>query len=51
MSERVVIVEGVHTPIGRYGGALKEINSGFLGSHVIGKLLEKVDEVILGDVR
>ena len=35
MSERVVIVEGVRTPIGRYGGAFKEINSGFLGSHVI----------------
>lgn len=58
MGERVVIVEGVRTPIGRYGGALKEINSGFLGSHVIGKLLEKaslspvkVDEVILGEVR
>ena len=58
MSERVVIVEGVRTPIGRYGGALKEINAGFLGSHVIEKLLEKaslspekVDEVILGEVR
>ncbi len=58
MSERVVIVEGVRTPIGRYGGTFKEINSGFLGAHVIGKLLEKtslppekVDEVILGEVR
>ena len=58
MSERVVIVEGVRTPIGRYGGTLKEVNSGFLGSHVIEKLLEKtslspdkVDEVILGEVR
>ncbi|WP_172373792.1 thiolase family protein [Sporosarcina jiandibaonis] len=58
MSERVVIVEGVRTPIGRYGGALKEINSGFLGSHVIESLLkkvslspDKVDEVILGEVR
>ncbi|MFS0575433.1 thiolase family protein [Sporosarcina sp. 179-K 3D1 HS] len=58
MSERVVIVEGVRTPIGRYGGTLKEINSGLLGAHVIEKLLEKtslspelVDEVILGEVR
>ncbi|MEW9502063.1 thiolase family protein [Jeotgalibacillus marinus] len=58
MSERVVIAEGVRTPIGRYGGALKEINSGLLVSHVIEKLLEKVslspekvDEVILGEVR
>ncbi|RNF40218.1 thiolase family protein [Planococcus salinus] len=58
MSERVVIVEGVRTPIGRYGGALKDVSSGFLASHVIDKLLEKtslqpekVDEVILGEVR
>ena len=58
MNERVVIVEGVRTPIGRYGGALKEINSGLLGSHVIRELLENaevsaeiVDEVILGEVR
>ena len=58
MSERIVIVEAVRTAIGRYGGALKEINSGFLGSHVIEELLEKaslspekVDEVILGEVR
>ena len=58
MQERVVIIEGIRTPIGRYGGALKEINSGFLGSHVIKGLLEKaevlpeiVDEVILGEVR
>ena len=41
MSERIVIVEGVRTAIGRYGGALKEINSGFLGSHVIEELLKK----------
>ncbi|WP_153731763.1 thiolase family protein [Sporosarcina obsidiansis] len=58
MSERIVIVEGVRTPIGRYGGALKDVNSGFLGAHVIEKLLEKislspdqVDEVIMGEVR
>lgn len=58
LSEQVVIVEGVRTPIGRYGGALKEINSGFLASHVIEQLLKKssftaneVDEVIMGEVR
>ena len=58
MSERVVIVEGVRTAIGRYGGRLKDINSGILASHVIEKLLEKanipankIDEVILGEVR
>ena len=58
MSERVVIVDGVRTAIGRYGGSLKDINSGLLASHVIEKLLEKtnvsankIDEVILGEVR
>lgn len=54
----IVIVSGVRTPIGRYGGALKEINSGYLGSHVIKEALnraqiagDQVDEVILGEVR
>lgn len=58
MSERVVIIDGVRTAIGRYGGSLKDINSGFLAAHVIEKLLEKtnvpankIDEVILGEVR
>ena len=54
----MVIVDGVRTAIGRYGGSLKDINSGLLASHVIEKLLEKtnvpankIDEVILGEVR
>jgi acetyl-CoA C-acetyltransferase len=54
----IVIVSGVRTPIARYGGALKEINSGFLASHVIKEALKRaeitgdqVDEVILGEVR
>lgn len=58
MSERVVIIDGVRTAIGRYGGSLKDINSGFLAAHVIEKLLKKtnvpankIDEVILGEVR
>ena len=58
MTERVVIVEGVRTPIGRFGGTLKNINSGFLAAHVITALLnktgihpEQVEEVILGEVR
>ena len=57
-NNRVVIVEGVRTAIGRYGGILKEINSGYLASYAITGLLEKgnlspefVDEVILGEVR
>ncbi|WP_375088740.1 thiolase family protein [Peribacillus sp. RS7] len=58
MSDRVVIVDGVRTAIGRFGGSLKDVNSGFLASHVIEKILEKtnipankIDEVILGEVR
>lgn len=58
MSERIVIVDGARTAIGRYGGSLKDVNSGFLASHVIEKLLEKtgipakkIDEVIMGEVR
>jgi acetyl-CoA C-acetyltransferase len=54
----IVIVSGVRTPIARYGGALKEINSGYLASHVINEALnraqitgDQVDEVILGEVR
>ncbi|RID81979.1 thiolase family protein [Peribacillus asahii] len=55
---RIVIVDGVRTPIGRYGGVLKDVKSGFLASRVIESVLEKanvsptiVDEVILGEVR
>jgi acetyl-CoA C-acetyltransferase len=58
LRERVVIVEGVRTAIGRYGGSLKDINSGYLASHVIENLIknanipaDKIDEVILGEVR
>lgn len=54
----IVIVSGVRTPIARYGGALKELNSGYLASHVIKEALSRasistnlVDEVILGEVR
>lgn len=58
MTERVVIVEGIRTPIGRYGGSLKDVNSGFLAAHVMKKVLEKasispekVSDVIMGEVR
>jgi acetyl-CoA C-acetyltransferase len=54
----IVIVSGVRTPIARYGGALKDINSGYLASHVIKEALnrahitgDQVDELILGEVR
>lgn len=55
---RIVIVEGVRTAIGRYGGVLKETGSGYLASHVISEVLNRagvnadaVEEVILGEVR
>ncbi|MCM3706475.1 MULTISPECIES: thiolase family protein [Cytobacillus] len=56
--KEIVIVSGVRTPIGRYGGALKEVTSGHLASHVIKEAIgrarlkaEQVDEIILGEVR
>ncbi len=58
MREDIVIVSAVRTPIGRFGGCLKEINSGELASIVIKESLERagiesklIDEVIFGEVR
>jgi len=54
----IVILSAVRTPVGRYGGALKDMNSGTLASIVIkeavtraGLTPDQVDEVILGEVR
>lgn len=54
----VVIVSSVRTAIGRYGGSLKSLDSGYLASIVIKEALnrasvapELVDEVIMGEVR
>lgn len=51
----VVIISGVRTPIGRYGGVLKDVEPYDLGAIVLNKVIEKVgitpemiDEVILG---
>ncbi|MFC5712998.1 thiolase family protein [Thalassorhabdus alkalitolerans] len=56
--EEIVIVSAVRTAIGRYGGTLKDSNSGYLASAVIQEAIsraelspEQVDEVILGEVR
>jgi acetyl-CoA C-acetyltransferase len=56
--EELVIVSGVRTAIGRYGGTLKDLNSGQLASYVIKEVInranitaDQVDEVILGEVR
>lgn len=51
-----VIVGAVRTPIGRYGGALKEVRPDDLAAHAIAALLQEtgveaasVDDVFLGD--
>ena len=56
--ETIVIASAVRTPIGRYGGALKDVEASFLASYAIKEALnragvpaEQVDEVILGEVR
>ncbi len=55
VGEDIVIVSAVRTPIGRYGGAFKEISSGHLASIAIKEAIkraniaaEQVDEVIFG---
>jgi acetyl-CoA C-acetyltransferase len=54
----IVILSAVRTPVGRYGGALKSLNSGQLGAIAIKEAInragispDQVDEVILGEVR
>lgn len=58
MQEEIVIVSAVRTPIGRYGGSLKNISSGHLGAIVIEEAIkraglapEQISEVIFGEVR
>lgn len=58
MKPDVVIVSAVRTPIGKFGGALKDISSGHLASLVIQEALRRagleprqVEEVIFGEVR
>jgi len=57
MSERVVIVGAVRTPIGKFQGGLKSVKATQLGAAAIKGLLErtgvnpaKIDEVIMGSV-
>lgn len=58
MKEEIVIVSAVRTAIGKFGGTLKNVNSGTLGSIAIkeavaraGISTEIIDEVIMGEVR
>lgn len=55
--KEIVIVDGVRTPIGNFGGALKDIQAHKLGEVVVRELLKRtgldpevVDEVIVGNV-
>jgi len=50
-----VIVDGLRTPVGRYGGALKDVRPDDMAAHVIRALVERtgidpgsIDDVILG---
>jgi 3-oxoadipyl-CoA thiolase len=50
-----VVVDGLRTPFGRYGGALREVRPDDMAAHVISALLDRtgvdpgaVDDVILG---
>ncbi|WP_174734874.1 thiolase family protein [Mesobacillus harenae] len=56
--KEIVIVSAVRTPVGRYGGTLKSLNSGHLGAVAVKAAIERaglepssVDEVIFGEVR
>ncbi len=57
MAEEVVILSGVRTAIGKFGGALKDISACSLAATVIGEATvragipaDEVDEVIMGNV-
>jgi acetyl-CoA C-acetyltransferase len=57
MASPIVIIDGVRTPIGNFGGALKEMTNHKLGELVVRELLKRtgldpaaVDEVIFGCV-
>ncbi|MFC7441097.1 thiolase family protein [Laceyella putida] len=58
MRDEIVIVSAVRTAIGKFGGTLKDLNSGKLGALVIEEGVRRagispkmVDEVIMGEVR
>jgi len=55
--KEVVIVQALRTPIGKFGGKLKDISAVDLGAHVIREVIERskipkneIDEVIFGNV-
>lgn len=57
MKERIAIIEGLRTPMGKAGGALKNISAHDLGAKVVKEVLTRsnidpkiIDEVIIGNV-
>ena len=57
MSERIVIVSGCRTAVGKFGGALKDLEATDLGGIVIGEAVkrsglkpEDIEEVVYGCV-
>lgn len=57
MKERIAIIEGLRTPMGKAGGALKNVSAHDLGAKVVRDLLTNtkidpntIDEVIIGNV-
>ena len=57
MTDAIVIVDAVRTPVGRFCGALSSVPAAMLGAHVIRALLDRtgidpaaVSEVIMGQV-
>ncbi|HOL63118.1 MAG TPA: acetyl-CoA C-acyltransferase, partial [Elusimicrobiales bacterium] len=57
MHSEVYIIDGLRTPIGSFGGSLKDFSAAKLGELVVKKLIEKnkinpkdINEVIMGNV-
>lgn len=55
--KEVVIVNGVRTAVGTFGGSLKDVSAVELGARVVGEVIKRtglegsqIDEVIMGDV-
>ena len=57
MRERIAIIDGIRTPMGKMGGKLSKINTDILGSYVVRELYtsfkdynQEISEVIIGNV-
>ncbi|MFT4718687.1 MAG: acetyl-CoA acetyltransferase family protein [Rickettsiales bacterium] len=57
MKERIAIIEGFRTPMGKAGGALKNVSAHDLGAKIVKELITRthidpniIDEVIIGNV-